>query len=408
MKNLFSIIFCLIFYTTISAQTVEVCGTISDPSGYCVGFSGIPINITDSNGNTICETTSGIDGAYCCQVDESNYPLIICPKVICLDNGGLSVLDLVAIVNYILDLPNPIAGSNGIFPSNFALWADANGDGKVTGADIVLLRKVMLAIIGDFNRCRIVSDDCIEDWTYDNVIYHEYCLGGCSYVSEIGTNTNFSLYSVGNVNLSDPDLDCAKPLIQNTVETRAFENFPSFTISSVSKKYDSFATLGQFNTLFLKISLNGDIKLSEINIINSSTDIEIIDNYVFLFYANRKDLSDLISIDNSFKILNIEGISSNKQVLSNIEIGDKKELNVESVWYDIENRTIKFKNGSQDFRLIEITNESGTLIYNKPFVINGKIDFEINLNDIKLHEGLCFAKTTNTDNSSTIIKIPFL
>lgn len=212
------LILCLILvftYVLIFGQTSQICGKVGDPTGNCPGFAGVTVVITNENGDILCETTTSVGGIYCCTINNSEFPIKICPKVKCpFDYNGISTLDLALIQKFILGLPNP-SSPDGKWSPFFRLWADANGDGKVTASDLVLLRKYIVGIIQDpttINICRIISEKCKLQFGSDPYNY-QFCLNGCEFVDGPNSgNVNFEIFNIGDVNNTITDSDCTKPL----------------------------------------------------------------------------------------------------------------------------------------------------------------------------------------------------
>ena len=106
-KIILSFILTLSYLIAVS-QTSQICGKIGDPTGQSPGFAGVTVVITNEDGDILCETTTTVGGNYCCTINNSDFPIQICPKVKCpFDNTGINTLDLALIQKFILGLPNP-------------------------------------------------------------------------------------------------------------------------------------------------------------------------------------------------------------------------------------------------------------------------------------------------------------
>ena len=425
MNRLILSLFLVFTYVLIFGQTSQICGKVGDPTGNCPGFGGVTVVITNENGDILCETTTTVGGNYCCTIDNADFPIRICPKVKCSTSNGLSTLDLVIIQNFILGLPNPASGSNGVYPPDFRFTADVNRDGKVTAQDLVILRKAILGILELPNYCRIISKNCKAQYGNDPYNY-EFCLNGCEWINGPTTGTvDFDLYHIGDVNNSAVDIDCTKPF-QNDGEEESFK-LPNSLSMVYNLNPDNSISIGfgyyqQLNFLNLSIEI-GNLSLDDLIFPISNAEYIIKDGVLHISYFSEaknqivgvKDIliikdrvadfqylvSNSVFINNKGDIIGIDGnqtktarrnlltnttISENSGNLilnldDNLEIDDNSVINIyntvgELVSHiqiqpnNIEKRIEVGKfNHPNGMYILNIQNSKGNILLSKKFVI---------------------------------------
>ncbi|MCZ2102288.1 MAG: dockerin type I domain-containing protein [Chitinophagales bacterium] len=294
-------------YGQILEPSKTVCGSILDPTGMCTGFEGVPVTIRSVNGQVLCNTTTGPNGTYCCTIHIKHFPVQICPEVTCLDvvANGLATLDLVQIQRYILGFPYDESDITKPYPPYYGYWADANGDGKVTAQDLTFLRKIILGITTDFNFCRIISKNCLENYTEPDY-YDGFCLNGCELVnwSDASNPIDFNLFHLGDVNNSFEDPDCTKPFQQDETEIRS-------VISSIVEQliqrsnYDRTITVGfnetkRVNMLSLSVEV-GSVNFEDLVFHVNNAEYELSDGVLYITYFSE-DINDAIQVKDLFSI----------------------------------------------------------------------------------------------------------
>ena len=293
--------------------TVDICGQILDPTGICIGFEGVQVDIKDAFGNVLCTTTSGVNGNYCCTVPVDATPVDICPHINCPGgNGSQEVIDLIDIQRFLLGNPN---NPSGIWPFDFTLWADVNGDGSISVADLVLLRDIILGANTEFNTCRLVNQNCLLTTSppdfhtcYDN------CLGEYDPFSlNDGTLTNFLLFRIGDVNNSwSPAPDCSVPLwteTQNQIVHRGH---------NANRKiyFDHFSGIINFETectthfLMLELEFDEDLDYTDFLVDNENLNMIVDKNRLIVsFFSNSIEeailLKDIIKVHSTAKLTKI-------------------------------------------------------------------------------------------------------
>ncbi|MEZ4909383.1 MAG: dockerin type I domain-containing protein [Saprospiraceae bacterium] len=289
MNRLVLSLFLVFNYVLVFGQTSQICGKVTDPTGNCLGFEGITVVITNENGDLLCETTTTVGGNYCCTIDNSDFPIKICPNVKCNTLNGLSTLDLVIISSFILGIPNPASGSNGIYPPDFRFIADVNGDGKITAHDLSILRKAILGILPLPNYCRIISKNCKIQYGNDQYNF-ELCLYGCEWINGPTAGTvDFDLYHIGDADNSAVDIDCTKPF-QNDGEEDSFRLPNSlsmvYNLNSDNSISIGFETYQQLSFLNLSIEI-GNLSLEDFIFPVSNAEYFIKDGILHIYYFSE-------------------------------------------------------------------------------------------------------------------------
>lgn len=141
MKKLTNIfIFALILSIgTLTAQTT-ITGTIETSNDGAI--ANVNVSLLDSNGQLVSEVLSTTNGTFTINAAEGgDYTLDFSKNGAVLD--GVSTLDLVLSMKHILQIST--------YDSFYSILAmDVNGNGMVTTLDMVLNRKVILAIDAGF------------------------------------------------------------------------------------------------------------------------------------------------------------------------------------------------------------------------------------------------------------------
>lgn len=300
MNRLILILIFISSYSFAYCQSSQICGNIGDPTGQCPGFAGVNVVITNVNGDILCQTTTTAGGNYCCTIDNSEFPIIICPNVDCPMDDQINIFDLVLIQNFILGLPNPNS-PNGTWSPYFHYWADVNGDGTVSAADLALLRKYVYGILIPQSICRIISEKCkLESNQYN----YWLCLGGCEYVADpFSANGNFEIFHIGDVNNSIIDGDCTKPL-QNGGEEEYFKIPNSQSLVNKLNPSNNMSIGFEFyqKIRFLNLSIEiGNLGYGDFIFPIKDADYTIIDGKLHISYFSQKrnhfiDVKDILIV----------------------------------------------------------------------------------------------------------------
>lgn len=303
--RIFLILLMTLSYVTLFSQTKQVCGSVLDPTGGCVGFAGVTVNITDSNGTLICEATTGPNGTYCCEIDISDFPVIVCPEVHCPFIGIITEKDIEAIQKYILGLPYDDTDITKPYPPYYGYWADVNGDGKVTAQDLGILRKAIYIGNSNFNLCRIVSKYCLDN--YDDTDYYDgFCLNQCQWVEFFSTtgsgSVDFELFHIGDVYDQYADPDCKKPLQQDDTEIRSVLSMNTEQLIH-RVNHDRTTTAGfnqskRINMLLLSVEV-GAVNYEDIVFHVKDADYELLDGVLYITYFSE-DISNYIEVKDLF------------------------------------------------------------------------------------------------------------
>ncbi len=283
-----------------------MCGSVLDPTGGCVGFAGVTVKINDSNGALLCETTTMPNGTYCCDIDSSDFPVVVCPEVFCpFDSTMIKTSDIVGIQRYILGLPYDATDITKPYPPYYGYWADVNGDGQVTAQDLTYLRKSILGkpIVPPINFCRIISKYCLDNYT-DADYYDGNCLNQCQWVDAFSNSgaVDFDLFLVGDVANQMADPDCKKPLKQSNTEIR---NVLSTNTEQLVHRinHDRSATIGftqskRVNMLSLGIEV-GVVNYEDIVFHVKDADYELLDGVLYITYFSE-DICNYIEVKDLF------------------------------------------------------------------------------------------------------------
>lgn len=394
--------------------TVDICGQILDPTGKCIGFEGVKVDIKDAFGNVICTTTSGLDGHYCCTVPANATPVDICPEINCQGKvEGLSTLDLIIIQRYILGLPNE-TDPNGTWPSNITLWADVNGDGSISVADLILLRNLILGNNTSHNTCRLVNQDCLV--TRSPPDYHtcyDNCFGDYDPFSlNNGTYTNFFLYRIGDVNNSwDPPPGCSAPLWtdkQDQWEIRSLISKESIYYDNLSNKINFYVEKSIY-FLVLELEFEKDLKEDDFLIYNHSLKPFINENKLIITYFSNS-LQDKIQLKEILKVTDRNSIKKtnfdNSALITDegvfgLELQIKPQLiKANSTLIKIAEHTniVTIYDNSPHLRekKVIISTIDGKTVFMKEVRISAEIGFEIDLAEVRA-SGLLYVTVQSKD-----------
>lgn len=187
----------------------EFCVNVDDPTGNCDGIEGVQISI-NAPGGELCEGLTDISGQFCCNVDD--FPIQICPTTSCPTPSegdiavalGITPNDVLLISRHLL----AFEGYYGIWP----IWADANGDGDVTAADMAFLNNLIANGVApsDMNWCRVVSQQCVQDAIQASTgaqgetnVNFLHCYDSCEIIFDATEDSvDFALFHVGDANQS--------------------------------------------------------------------------------------------------------------------------------------------------------------------------------------------------------------
>ena len=134
MKNIFATLVLTVFSTVLFSQTATLSGSITDPYGDNIDVT--TITLLDS-GDNIVAVTSGWDFNFNGLTQGETYRLTFEKNESPLN--GLSTFDMVLIVKHILGV-QPLSSTLLLYA------ADVNNSTTITVYDLVLLRRLILAI----------------------------------------------------------------------------------------------------------------------------------------------------------------------------------------------------------------------------------------------------------------------